>query len=125
MRLKITDYSKLPELGDAITRYYALLQMTFASNIYKLYETPLSQIVKVLQVQVQQQGAGKIAFNFQCGKCKAVTPMQANLGTPSPTEPGRVPFPKDNKFRCPRCGTVHDLSSTRQQLEAQAQQPMV
>ena len=35
MRLRITDYSRSPELADAIRRYHTLLQMTFATNIYK------------------------------------------------------------------------------------------
>ena len=39
MQLKITDYTKQADLGDAITRYYALLQITLATNVYKLYET--------------------------------------------------------------------------------------
>ena len=37
MGLLVTDYSKLPDVCDAIRRYYTLLQMTFASNIYKLF----------------------------------------------------------------------------------------
>src|ERR1035437_7036486 len=32
LRIKVTDYSKNSELSDAITRYYALLQMSFATN---------------------------------------------------------------------------------------------
>ncbi len=46
MKLKITDYSKDKDLNDAVTRYYTLLQMTFASNMYKIYETADSQVVK-------------------------------------------------------------------------------
>lgn len=46
MRLQITDYSKTPELDDAITRYYTLLRMSFETNIYKIYETPTSQIYR-------------------------------------------------------------------------------
>jgi hypothetical protein len=43
--LEITDYTNNPELADAIGRYHVLLQMTFDNTgIYKLYETPTSQI---------------------------------------------------------------------------------
>lgn len=42
MKLHIVDYSQTPDLWDAITRYYTLLQLTFESNIYKLFETPSS-----------------------------------------------------------------------------------
>jgi hypothetical protein len=38
MRLKITDYSKTPDLNDAIVRYHTLLQMTFTTNLYKISE---------------------------------------------------------------------------------------
>jgi hypothetical protein len=52
MRLKITDYSQQPKLADAIGRYFALLQMTFSTNIYKIYETQVSQILKFTAPQV-------------------------------------------------------------------------
>ncbi|MFW6131942.1 MAG: SDH family Clp fold serine proteinase [Candidatus Aminicenantaceae bacterium] len=47
MHLKVTDYSKNPELYEAISRYYTLLKMTFdTTNIFKLFETPESQIYR-------------------------------------------------------------------------------
>ena len=43
--LQITDYSRDAEMADAIRRYHVLLQMTFdTTGVYKLYETPTSQI---------------------------------------------------------------------------------
>jgi 7-keto-8-aminopelargonate synthetase-like enzyme len=50
LRLQITDYSQTPDLADAINRYYILLQMSFDANngIYKIYETPESQIYRTL-----------------------------------------------------------------------------
>lgn len=133
MRLEITDYTENPDLGDAVGRYYALLQMTLGSNIYKIYESVSSQIIKAVAIphlpipgpQQQMPGGQQALINFQCGKCKTVTPLQANLGFSQPIQPGRHPFPADNKLRCPRCGTVHDLSPTRHQLETQAGQPVV
>jgi hypothetical protein len=139
MRLKITDYSKEPELGDAIARYHALLQMTFATNIYKIYETPSSQILKTLLPPPGLQqlalglppgveptaGGGKAYINFICDNCRTVTPIQANLGQPKQIDQGRAPFPKDNKFRCPKCGKIHDLTAVRKQLETQAKLPVV
>jgi len=139
MRLKITDYSKDAELGDAIARYYALLQMTFATNIYKLYETPSSQILKTLLPPPGLQqlplgvppgvqpiaGGGKAYMNFVCTNCKTVTPLQANLGQPQPLDPGRALFPKDNKLQCPKCGKIHDLATVRKQLETQSKLPVV
>ena len=40
MRLKITDWRDSPVLADAIVRYKSLMSMTFATNIYKIFETP-------------------------------------------------------------------------------------
>ena len=130
MRLLVTDYAEQPQLAEAITRYYTLLQMTFSSNLYKIYETPDSQVVKYLAPQIpipQQplQSANKAAFNLQCGKCKTNSRIQANFGSPQPLEPSCLPFPPDNKFRCPSCGTEHDLSDTRRQLETQTKKRVV
>ncbi|MGD0773993.1 MAG: Clp protease ClpP [Candidatus Solibacter sp.] len=139
MRLKITDYTQEPELEDAVSRYYALMQITFATNIYKLYETPSSQILKTLTPApgleqlalglppgVQPPaGGGKAYINFLCDKCRTVTALQANLGKPQPLDPGRLLFPRDNKFSCPKCAKIHDLTAARKQLETQAKLPVV
>ena len=129
MRLQIVDYAAEAELADAINRYYALLQMAFSGNLYKLYETPTSQIYKFLMPMVpppQQQPSPHIAeLEVQCNKCKSRFKVQANLGRKQPIKPGCVPFPADNKLRCPTCGVEHDLSDARRQLEAQAKKPVV
>jgi hypothetical protein len=139
MRLKITDYSQQPELNDAISRYYALLQMAFATNIYKIYETPSSQIIKTImpppglqQLAAGPQpggmaptGAGKAHFDFKCDECATINRMQANLGQPQPIDPGRLPFPKDNRFKCPKCGKIHDFAPLRKNFETQAKLPVV
>jgi hypothetical protein len=46
MRLMITDYGDYPELYDAINRYYILLRMSFEGNIYKIFETATSHIIR-------------------------------------------------------------------------------
>jgi len=130
MRLLVTDYSQQADLAEAITRYYALLQMTFATNLYKIYETPGSQIVKFLMPQLplqphQAQAAALAIFDLQCNNCKTTSKIQANLGAKQPLQQGCFPFPENNKFRCPKCGTEHDLSDARRELEAQAKKPVV
>lgn len=134
MRLKITNYSKTPDLEDAILRYYILLQMTFSTNIYKLFETTSSQVMRFLVPQVPipppggpglPQMAGVMRFDFQCGVCKRATGMQANLEKGVPLEVGRIPFPANNVFRCPSCGTQHDLADLRRQIESQVKKPIV
>ena len=142
MRLLVNDYSKdpnSPDLADAINRYYALLQMAFASNVYKLYETPTSQILKAIipmiptgqvsppaiQPGIQPGTPNMAIFQLQCKHCNTASRIQANLGAPQPIQPGCTPFPANNKYRCPKCGADHDLSSMRQQLQAQFNQPIL
>ncbi len=141
MQLKITDYSKLPDLAVAIRRYYILLQMIFATNVYKVIETPASQILRYLGPPVALKGSarkiigpgipnlpsgsGLAEIEIGCGNCKTVSHLQANLGKSHPLKPGNVPFPLNNLFRCPKCGSEHNLADLRRQLEAQSKQPVV
>ncbi len=129
MRLKVTDYTQNPDLNDAISRYYALLQLTFATNIYKLYETPDSQIIKAFNplagIQPQPQQAEMAVLDVQCNRCGAKLKVQANLDQPKPLAPGNLAFPADNKLRCPSCGIVSDVTGLRRQLEAQFKKRVV
>lgn len=130
MKLKVTDYSKQSELADAIRRYYTLLQITFASNMYKIIETPKSQIYRFIAPQVpappQQPSVGEVAeIVVQCGKCKSEWKVQANIGRHQPLMEGSLPFPADNKLKCPNCSADIDLSEPRRQIEAQAKKPVV
>lgn len=131
MGLQIVDYSENKELCEAIRRYHILLQMTFAGSIYKLFETPTSQIM--LHVLVgQQKLAGLIApqadgcdVDVECPNCKTKTKVQANLGKEQPIKPGFKPFPKDDRFSCPGCGTEHSLAELRRSIEGQTKKPIV
>jgi hypothetical protein len=134
MRLKITDYSKIPDLNDAIVRYHTLLQMTFATNLYKIFETADSQVMRFLTPQlpppqvlgIAAPDAGNaVVFDFQCNKCHSTTRMQANIVKGTPVQAGSVAFPQNNKFRCPKCGTEHNLVDARRQIEAQFKKPIV
>lgn len=128
MRLRVTEYAKVADLQDAIQRYYTLLQMTFATNIYKVFETPTSQIYRFIgpPAPAPEQQAGDIAIvEVGCGKCGKNSRVQANLGQQHPLQPGCLPFPQDNLFRCPSCGADTDLGNLRRQIEAQAKKPMV
>lgn len=128
MRLLVTDYSKEPALAEAINRYRALLQITFATNLYKVYETPHAQIYKFVAPPVQsgQQGQQPIAMlAIDCPNCKSRFQVQANLGVQSPLQAGSIAFPADNKLSCPKCNVEINLMSARQQIEAQSGQPVV
>jgi len=129
MRLRITDYSRSPELADAIRRYHTLLQMTFATNIYKVTETPTSQVYRFLAPQVpapQQPGSAEVAtVEVRCPQCNNASKVQANLDKLRPLQEGHLPFPADNKLHCPSCGSEIDLSDTRRQIEVQTKKRVV
>lgn len=128
MGLKITDYSESPDLSDAIRRYYTLLRMTFeATSMYKLFETPTTQIARFLAIVAppQSPGADVAQVNFKCSKCGEGAQIQANFRQGIPLKKGSVPFPKNNKFKCPHCSLETDLSDLRKQLEAESGKPMV
>lgn len=125
MGLLITDYSKDPKVGEAIRRYHTLLQMTFDStNIYKVFETPSSQIVRfTAQAVPPPQEMDAVVVQVACPKCKNSSKVQANLRK-SPLQPGHHRFPEDNKFKCPECGTEIDLADTRRQIELQSKRSL-
>lgn len=132
LRLKITDYSQNSELCDAIRRYYALLRMTFEStSMYKLFETPVSQVYRFLAIPgaVPPPGPVRTAdvarVDVDCPRCHTKSHVQANLGRKQPLQEGSVPFPADNKFKCPNCSLEIDLGALRKQLEAQSKRPVV
>jgi len=139
MRLMVTDYAEDPALCDAIRRYYTLLQMTFASNVFKIFETPQSQIVRmeaIQQVVVPSSGPTMplgpppknlmaAEINVKCGKCGNEIGVHVPFARGLPVPAGKLPFPADSKIKCSNCGTEHDLSQARQQLEAQTKKTIV
>lgn len=129
MRLKVTDFSEDTELFDAISRYYILLKMSFdTTNIFKIYETPNSQIYRFATppvATVPQQMPNMALIEFECPNCKTKTKIQANLKEGVPIQKGSVPFPKDNVFMCPACNNRNDLSTLRNQIESQSKKKIV
>lgn len=144
--VEITDYSKDPALADAIRRYHVLLQMTFDStNIYKLIETPLSQIYRFFNQQVQFTIPAPTVFPtvpsprripgqppdasvevhlgalipFMCSHCGKMHSLQADFDTLQPLQPGAERFPPDDMLVCNQCKTRHNLVALRRQLELQ------
>ena len=139
MRLVITDYTKEPELADAIARYHALMQISFSStSLYKIIETEHSQVLRfsaqtvsapqILGLPSQAapaQGSPLIAsasradLNVKCS-CGRVSQLQANFEKGQPVSPGKFAFPDNDSFICPQCGLRHDLRGARLQIEAQS-----
>jgi hypothetical protein len=126
MKLLITDYRDTPDLDDAITRYYALMRMSFeGSQIYKLFETVDSQIARFLNVAVNganpQQNVRSAKFNFDCPNCHTKYEFQANLEPNEPYEKGVLKYPVENNiFVCPKCRKAHNLVQARLQIESQS-----
>jgi DNA-directed RNA polymerase subunit RPC12/RpoP len=134
MKLLITNYAEQGELSDAIRRYHTLLQMTFDTSIYKLFETPHSQIYRWEQEaqgpppQMPMPPPEQLAsaqIGYKCGSCGETFKLQLNFVKEVPIQDGAMPFPADNHADCPRCGTKHDLSPVREQVEAQAGKAVV
>lgn len=132
MRLKTTDYTTQPDLMEAILRYYTLLQMSFAGNLYKLFETPVTNLYRFIITSAppkNQPVPGQIPemaiLDVQCNQCKQHSMLQANLGKPQPLQAGHLPFPTDNKFKCPHCGAETNMTQLRQQIEGQFKKKVV
>jgi hypothetical protein len=132
LRLKVTDYSVIPELGAAIASYYSLLQMSFATNLYKIYETVDSQVLKFVQPQIQEapapgklQAADHVIVELVCRNCGTSQKLQANFVQGVTLQAGTVPFPKNNVQKCPKCGVDGNVGQLRLQLEAQARRKIV
>lgn len=146
MKLLITDYSKHPELMDAIRRYHTLLQMLFDTNCYKVIETTNSQIYRFAAQPAQVQafgmplpigGAGGpgpvpsasppggVAVNLPCPNCGFMTQIQAKLRPDQPDNPNAIRWPKDDKLKCAQCSAEHNIGEARQALEAQFGCPVV
>lgn len=139
MRLDITDYSQNADLADAIRRYYTLLQMTFTSNVYKIFETPSSQIFRMEVIQTQAligpstpspsvpANAKSIEVKGGCQKCGTGFVIQARFDRSAPQKAGALQFPADNLLKCPgpNCKEVHDLTLLREQIQNQSGRQIV
>lgn len=130
MGLKIEDFSKDSDLYNAIRRYYTLLKMSFdTTNIFKIYETPESQVYRYARMEAIKtpikEKADAALLNISCPQCKTETEVQASFNPDVPVKKGAIPFPRDNKFSCPSCNTVIDISAMRIQIEAETKRPII
>ncbi len=135
MGLRITNYADNAELFDAIERYHTLLLMTFSmTSVYKIVETPDSQIMRLFapaaQLQLTPQpgkpgGADFARVEIECNKCHAKHIIHGNFISGISLPPDVNPFPADNKFRCTNCGTELDISQLRFQIELQTKRKIL
>ena len=113
--------------------------MTFASNVFKIFETAQSQIMRMEAIQQvvlpglpgPEPGAGVpraiqgAEIVVRCGKCGHELKVHAAFQKGVPVPSGSIRFPADNQVKCPSCGTEHNLSEARRQLEGQSRRPIV
>ena len=136
--LEITDYSTQPDLADAIARYHALLRITFdTSNIYKIFETPTTQINRAFNMQPQgvlplvqaPQGAAGgpnnvvggsgMMVEMTCPSCGVPLKFQADFDSLKPLQAGCLRFPASDEIACPKCKNSLQLAPIRQNIESQ------
>lgn len=128
LKVKITDYATIHDLDDAIKRYYTLLRMTFENTaIYKIFETPDSQIYRFVASPTPLPIKGKsVLLDITCKKCGNKVKVQANLEKGVPLQEGAIPFPVSNNIlKCSNCKTEHSLMALREQIEAQTGKKML
>ena len=126
MRLKITDYSRMRDLFDAIRRYHTLLQMTFETNIYKLFETPSSQIFRFARqgetpnpaLSPVVKDAGSAVAEFKCASCGTNLKIQMDFKKGQALQAGCLRYPKNDILACPQCKNDLNLADLRRQAEA-------
>ena len=58
-----------------------------------------------------------VVLEYFCNECNTPSQLQADFAVPIPLQLGCVPFPQDNRFTCPHCGGVHNLTDVRKELE--------
>jgi ATP-dependent protease ClpP protease subunit len=145
MRLKITDYGKLPELQEAIWSLWVNLHVMMTSaNVYKVYESESVEFYKIAVVQNEpaqvipfpavpgslQTGAQGASAKFatagiRCNKCGSNYRIQLNFVADEPLQPGHEAYPQDGIFKCRSCQTVHNLTPLKMQVEAAARRTVL
>ena len=126
MKLKVSDYTENSNLSEAIQKYFILLKMIFDStNVFKVYETPESQIYRnipimgIPQQKVPSQDINKVEVGIQCPQCNNAIKLQANLRENIPLNPGLIKLPREEKIECPNCKKEIDLINLKKTIEGQ------
>lgn len=123
--LQIHDFSKDTKLNDALRRYRALLQMTFESNLYKLFETQYGMIARFVNVNPSAENAmrkdiaknGAVNVDADCPSCSRKIPLQLNFVKGIPNTTDRISYPTNDTVACPHCGRQANLAGLRQAIE--------
>lgn len=129
LRLKITDFSENETLNDAIMRYYTLMRMSFEGGIYKIFETPDTQIYKMIPMKIAQQipqdEVKNVVVDVDCPKCKEKHKVVCAFGEILEENRGCIPYPKNNILFCKKCHSKIDLSQLKNDVETQFNKKIV
>lgn len=127
LRLLITNYSKDEKLYNAISKYYTALRISMdTTNIYKIIETPISQIYRFKippterRLPPTNQPAKAAIVEVRCLNCGNIQKLQANFEQNVDLEEGISSFPPDNQLKCANCGSIMNLKDLRLQLESES-----
>jgi hypothetical protein len=131
MRLDVVDYSREPELSDAIQRYYILVRLLLDSgNAFKIIETTQAKFIS--RFNVIQTGApapvaaSSVQAEVGCPTCGRKTRLQLNFEPGQPVDPQAVPYPQGrDELPCSNCGTELNLKPIRELAEKQFGRPLV
>ena len=129
MGLQITNYTKHPTLNEAITRYYTLLKMSLeSSNIYKIFETATTQILRFALPNGQQPPSNQFAnanVTVECPSCKSKFEMQIRMGNEIKIDENKLQYPKNDIIICKSCQMNINLAPLRMQIESQTGKKIV
>jgi ATP-dependent protease ClpP protease subunit len=146
LRLKITDYGRIPELQQRIWALWVNLHFFMtSSNVYKVYESDSVELYKLALNQNQpaqivpmpipvggpQSPAQAVAIaqfaiaGLKCKTCGTNYKVQLNFVPNVPLQAGSDPFPKSGNFTCRTCQTVHNLTGLKMQVEVSTKRPVV
>jgi hypothetical protein len=100
--------------------------MTFATNMFKLFETVDSQVMRFAAANMPPAAAADyVRIEVECNKCKNKTKLQANFKKGVALEAGFAPFPAADSIPCSNCKTSLGLAEARRMVEAQSGRTIV
>jgi hypothetical protein len=129
--LEIEDFTKRPDLSEAIQRYYALLRLTLdGGDTYKIMETTEAAVRRRMAaigpqpVAAQGQTAvprdvDAITMEVPCHACGTVMAVQLDFKKGVPLTPGAIRYPQSGHAPCSSCGQLVNCAQIRAVVEAQ------
>lgn len=123
LKLRIIDFAENQKLNDAIMKYYTLMRMSFEGGIYKIFETPETQIYKMIPVpitqNIPQDEVKNVLVDIDCQNCKEKHKVVVPFGEILEENKDCVPFPENNILFCKKCHNKIDLTQIKTDIEKQ------